>query len=112
MLAKHLSKMLGTISNAHLKHSGDLLSRINDIPIKNKKLASLDVTSLFTCVPTEKVLKLLREQINNDFHSLPLPPDDFLNLVEMCLRLNYFKFNNVFYRQKLDSQWDRLSVQS
>ena len=99
-LAKHLSRLLGTISGAHLKHSGDLLNRIRDIPARNKKLASLDVTSLFTRVPTLKVIHLLRAKISSANLDLPLPHNDFVDLVELCVQFNFFKFQDHFFHQR------------
>ncbi|XP_069952924.1 uncharacterized protein [Cherax quadricarinatus] len=98
VLAKHLSCLLGTISPAHLKHSGDLLNRIRNLSIRNKKLSSLDVTSLFTKVPTKKAIEVLRRKVNQDLN-LPLPPGDFVDLIELCVNFNCFSFYNKLYKQ-------------
>lgn len=100
VLAKHLSKLLGTISKCHLKNSGDLIKRIKNSTARNKQLASLDVTSLFTKVPTDKAISLLREKVTPDNVDLPIPHRDFVDLLELCVKFNYFTFSDQPYRQK------------
>lgn len=100
LLAKHLSNLLGKISDAHLKNSGDLLGRIKGTSMRNKKMASLDVTSLFTKVPTDKAINLLREHVTPDKLVLPIPHQDFIDLVELCINFNYFIFNQQSFKQK------------
>ena len=99
ILAKALSSKVGTISGKKLKHSGDLLNKIRNVSVRNKQLASFDVTSLFTNVPTEKALDVLRGVLSNN-DSLPIPMHDFISLVELCVSNCFFTFNDVYYRQK------------
>lgn len=84
VLAKHLSKLMGLINKAHLKYLGDLLNRVREVPIKNKKIYSLDVPSLFTSVPLDKAIRLLNERIVTENIEL-LPHSDFVDLVEICV---------------------------
>ncbi|XP_076030849.1 uncharacterized protein LOC143019034 [Oratosquilla oratoria] len=99
-LARHLSPLLGTISEAHLKHSGDLLDRIRDITTRDKKLASLDVKSLFTCIPSDNVIELLRDKIKNGKIDLSMPPNEFVDWIQLFVEFNYFKFQGHCFHQK------------
>lgn len=56
-LAKPLSTAMGVISDSHLKNSADLIRRLQGSVYKNKKLASFDVKSLFTNVPTDGAIR-------------------------------------------------------
>ena len=56
-LAKMLSLHLG--SNSHIKNSGDLLRKINNINIENKSLGSLNIKLLYTNIPVNKCIKYL-----------------------------------------------------
>ena len=87
-LAKAISHKVGTISNSTLKHSGDMINRVKSISIRNKQLASYDVTSLFTNVPTKKAVEVLRNILSDD-DDLPVPLNDFIDLINICFQL-YF----------------------
>ncbi|XP_076056919.1 uncharacterized protein LOC143034564 [Oratosquilla oratoria] len=71
--------------------------RIRDISARNKKLASLDVKSLFTCVPSDKVIDLLRDKIKYEKIDFLLPPND---LIQLCVEFSYFKFQDHHFHQK------------
>ena len=43
-----LSPLLGAISNSHIKNSGDLLNKINNLNLKNRSLVSLGMKSLYS----------------------------------------------------------------
>ncbi|XP_076065250.1 uncharacterized protein LOC143039261 [Oratosquilla oratoria] len=57
VLAKPLSKAMGSISGSHLRNSEDLLRRLKGTSMRYKKMASYDVKSLFTQVPTDGALE-------------------------------------------------------
>lgn len=99
ILAQPLSRTLGSISNAHLKNSGDMKNRIKNIPLKNKTLVSFDVTALFTNVPTKEAMTAVERAINSSNITLPLPKHDFLELVQLCVNFNGFTFNGQEYQQ-------------
>ena len=50
ILAKPMTRALGSTSESHIKNSADMMDRLKDIDFRDKKLASLDVKSLFTNV--------------------------------------------------------------
>ena len=100
VLAKPLSRQLGSLSDAHLKNSGDLLERLKDIDVKNKKLASFDVKALFTNVDVDGAMVAIKKVVNAvSQDSLPVPKEDFLKLVRLCLEFGSFTFNDSEYVQ-------------
>ena len=87
-LARPLSKTLGSISNAHLRNSSDLIGRLKDMDFSNKKLASFDVTSLFTNVSVNGALEAVTrvvDNLNND--DLPVPKPDYLKLISLLCEI-------------------------
>ena len=100
LLAKPLSANLGALSDDHLKNSGDLIERLRDIDFEAKCLASLDVKSLFTNVPVDGALDVMKRLVHNmDDSQLPLPKTDYLNPVCMCMKFGGFTFNAGEYVQ-------------
>ena len=76
------------------------MSRLQRVGFKNKRLASFDVQSLFTNVPIDGAIAAARraiETINDE--DLPMPKDDFIALVELCVRYGVFQFDGVEYEQ-------------
>ncbi|XP_076057224.1 uncharacterized protein LOC143034761 [Oratosquilla oratoria] len=71
-LAKTISGKVGTISGKNLKHSGDLINRIENISMKNKQMASFDIVSLFSNVPTKKAIEVLTNVLS-EHDELPVP---------------------------------------
>ena len=99
-LAKPLSNLLGTISQAHLRNSSDLINRIKDINLNGKIMMSFDVKSLFTNVPIEGALRATERTISSiSDEDLPINKNDFMELVSMCVRYNCFIFENQEYAQ-------------
>ena len=99
-LAKPLSATLGRISGCHLRNSSDLMERLRARVFKNKRLASFDVKSLFTNVPIDGAIGAARRAVDTMADDdLPLPKDDFMRLVELCVRYGVFEFNGCMYEQ-------------
>lgn len=63
------------------------------------RMASLDVTSLFTNVPSEDVLNFIERKIIADQIILPIPRDVFMSLLRLCIEGNVFEFSGRYYRQ-------------
>uniref|UniRef100_A0A803K0M0 Reverse transcriptase domain-containing protein n=1 Tax=Xenopus tropicalis TaxID=8364 RepID=A0A803K0M0_XENTR len=62
-------------------------------------LATIDVVSLYTSIPHIEGLAAVQLSLEeyNDYEG---PPVEFiLNLLELCLKLNYFRFETQFYQQ-------------
>ena len=99
-LAKPLSNHLGSISNAHLRNSSDLIERVKNTDMRNKKLASFDVKALYTNVTINDAIQAVKRTVDNiDENNLPVPKVDYLKLVELCVNFGAFMFNGDEYNQ-------------
>ena len=86
-LAKISTPLLGTISNLHVKNSGNLLNKIDNINIKNKSLASQDIKSLYTNISVNKCIKYLENHFKKMNIALPLP---VTKIIKLCIILDFF----------------------
>jgi hypothetical protein len=73
------------------------------INLQNKDyLVSFDI-SLFTNIPMEEVLQIIRNTLSMDptfpEHS-PLQVEDVVELLDICLTTTYFQFEDKFYQKK------------
>ena len=79
-----------------------MMSQIADTTnVTNRKLASFDVKSLFTNVPVDDALDAIRkvvETLNED--ELPLPKNDYMKMVELCVKFGCFSYNGEEYVQR------------
>ena len=63
------------------------------------KLASLDATSLFTSVPVDLCLSVIANCLLSEPSNTLLEPQDFVELLSLCVCNVQFLFNGVYYRQ-------------
>lgn len=98
-LAKTLSASLGCFSDSHLRHSGDLLSRLKPLVPGDKKFISFDAQSLFTNVPIAPTLDFLKNELPKLSLKLPVSVNCFIRLIELCTNNSYFEFDGTFYLQ-------------
>ena len=65
-------------------------------------MVSLDVVSLFTCVPTNLVVQVARRRLEND-PTLPKRIDlsvcDIVDLLTLCLNATFLQFRGKMYQQ-------------
>ena len=100
VLAKPLSRILGSLSPSHLRNSGELLERLKDIEVDNMKLVSFDVQALFTNVTVDGAMKAIKKAVGSmPRDSLPIPKADFIKLVQLCLEFGSFTFNDEEFKQ-------------
>jgi hypothetical protein len=86
------------------KHSEHFIKSIQEINLQNGDyLVSFDVVSLFTNVPMEEILQVIRNRLSMD-HSFPerssLQVEDVMELLDICLTTTYFQFEDKFYQKK------------
>ncbi|XP_076037188.1 uncharacterized protein LOC143022726 [Oratosquilla oratoria] len=99
-LAKPLSNALGSISQAHLKNSTDLINRLNNVDFKGKEMASFDVKALFTSVPKEGAMEAVKEAVDKiSENELPVSKSDYIKLISLCVSFDPFTFSGNVYRQ-------------
>ena len=103
-LADILSKYVGTFSSAHVKNNVDFKNKLLDFQrensLSNVKMLSFDVKALFTNVPTDDVLSFIEERISEGRISTPIPKEDFMSLIRVCVENSSFQFKDKFFKQK------------
>jgi hypothetical protein len=80
------------------------MKSIQDINLQNGDcLVSFDVVSLFTNVPVEEVLEVMRNRLST-VPSLsersPLQVGNVMELLDICVTITHFQFEDNFYQQK------------
>ena len=65
------------------------------------KLVSLDVKSLFTNIPLQLALQYTETIILQSSDPLPLPTEDIMDLLTLCLSSTYFQYNGKHYKHLL-----------
>ena len=66
-------------------------------------MISFDVTSLFTNVPIEEAVGVIRDKLREDEELVkrtPLSRDRVAELLSVCLKSTYFSFGGEFYEQR------------
>ena len=60
------------------------------------------MSALFTCVPVDKALQVIREKLEEgqtQRDRTPLVPDDTIRLLSLCLKCTYILFQGEYYLQ-------------
>eukprot|EP00079_Xenopus_tropicalis_P019827 XP_012809991.1 PREDICTED: uncharacterized protein LOC105945767 [Xenopus tropicalis] len=90
----HFLQPVVKTTSTYIKDTGDLLIKLrNSYPLPTgTKLATMDVSSLYTVIPTEEGIANVQTFLI-DHPDADRPPTEFLTLLlRQCLTLNYFKF--------------------
>ena len=112
-LSKYLTNVLKPLTNEsrHKLQSAEnfieqflstwkFLYAIKTIQIpEDHKLVSFDVKSLFTSIPLQMALDSTDNAIKNSTVELPLPTDNIMDLLNLCLTSTYFQYNGKHYKQ-------------
>ncbi|XP_050957575.1 uncharacterized protein LOC127158535, partial [Labeo rohita] len=106
-IAKYLATVLAPLvgnTPHHVNNSMDFVDKIRGLSLQgDETMVSYDVISLFTCVPTVLAVETVRSRLSHDpmlRERTQLNPDQVSTLLELCLNTTYFKYKDVFYRQK------------
>ena len=106
-LAKELCRILSPIvgkTNSYIRNSSHFVERISEIELQEvDRLVSFDVKSLFTMVPIDDSLRIIRDRLVVDDtldERTTLTIDEICDLTNLCLRSTFFRFNDCFYEQK------------
>ena len=100
-LAGQLASCVGLISQAHIRNTRDFHNRVKRSKAKGR-LLSLDVKSLFTNIPLDEVIDIIRSHsIGPDplYRNFPIDPEIFCNLLKVTTSFNQFNFMGEYYRQ-------------
>ena len=87
-------------SRHKVQSTKDFIDIIRTVQIPHDhKLVSFDVKSLFTSIPLQLALDCTETAIRNSAHELPLPKDDIMDLLKLCLTCSFFQYNDKHYKQ-------------
>ena len=100
---QHISNIVTKLteeSRHKLQSTENFIDAIKTIQIPDDhKLVSFDVKSLFTSIPLQLALDCTENAIKNSTAELPLPTDDIMDLLNLCLTSTYFQYNGKHYKQ-------------
>ena len=105
-LTKECARVIGPLvgkTSHHIKDSIDLTKKLKDIKLPpNYSLCSFDFCDMYTNIPQESTLTILRSKLEED-RSLqrrtPLRIDDIMALIKLDLDLAYFRWGDAYYKQ-------------
>ena len=102
-LSRYLTTILQPLtdkSRRNLQSTENFIDFIKTIQIPdNYRLVSFDVKSLFTSVPLQLALQCTETALQQSTAKLPLPTEDIVDLLNLCLTSTYFKYNGKHYKQ-------------
>ena len=105
-VAKVLSKVIQPLvgkSPHHIQSASDFVSKAKGFTLQlGECLSSYDVTSLFTSVPIDPALNVIKDLLEKDEKlndRTVLSVQDIIELLGFCLHNTYFSFQNKFYEQ-------------
>ena len=86
-----------------MQSTGDFVSRGKGLTLQlGEFLSSYDVTSLFTSVPIDPALNIIKDLLEKDEKlndRTVLSVQNIIELLGFCLHNTYFSFQNKFYEQ-------------
>ena len=100
---QHLTNILKPLtdkSRHKLQSTDNFIDAIKTIQIPDDhKLVSFDVKSLFTSILLQLALDCTKTAIKKSHYQPPLPTDDLMDLLHLCLTSTYFQYNGRHYKQ-------------
>lgn len=102
-LAKFIHNKLSpimTTSKYNVKNSFDLIHIINNTTLpENYELISLDVKSLFTNIPKDLVMEIIKKKWKFIEAYTEIPKVEILHIIEHIYNTSYFSFDGKIYKQ-------------
>ena len=112
-LATVISKVLKPLldkSPHDIQSTGDFVSRAKGLTLQlGECLLSYDATSLFTSVPIDTALNIIKDLLEKDEmlnYRTVLSVQNIIELLRFCLYNTYFSFQNNFINRLRVWQWD------
>ena len=107
-LADLLSPLVGK-SPHHIQNSQDFVEQIKDLKLEEDEiLISYDVTALFTSVPVDGAIVVVKDRLAKDSSwktRTYLSAEEIITLLEFCLTTTYFKLENRYTSKIMDVLW-------
>ena len=111
-LSKYLTTILQPLtdkSRRKLQSTEDFINATKTVQIPDDyKLVSFDVKSLFTSIPLQLALQCTETAILQSTDPLPLPTEDIMDLLNLCLTSTYFQYNGKHYKQGISENISRI----
>ena len=105
-VAKELAKILKPLvgkSPHHINSTQDFVEQAKQFKLEpGECLSSYDVPALFTSVPIDPALKVIKDLLDKDTtlkERTVMEVGDIILLLEFCLKNTYFSFQGQFYEQ-------------
>ena len=105
--AKYVAGILAPLvgnTERHLQNSHDLVNKLSKFTLRpNECLVSYDVSALFTCVPVDESLSIVKELLAADEtleSRTDLSPEQVTDLLSLCLKTTYFMYDGKYYVQR------------
>ena len=102
-LARILSPMAGRTSS-YMINSAHFVETIKKTEVgAGDILVSFDVISLFTKIPIDEAMEVLRQKLQDDttlYDRTPISAEMLCNLTKLCLISTYFQLGGDFYEQR------------
>ena len=87
-------------SRRKLQSTEDFINATKIVQIPDDyKVVSFDVKSLFPSIPLQLALQFTETTILQSTDPLPLPTEDIMDLLNLCLTSAYFQYNGKHYKQ-------------
>ena len=101
-LVEIISPLTGK-SSSYVKNSAHFVERISDACIHSNQMVSLDVENLFTKVPTDETLAVVRDKLAADLlleECTCIPIDNLMEILTFCVETTYFRMGSNIYHQE------------
>ncbi|KAI5724687.1 hypothetical protein M8J77_005960 [Diaphorina citri] len=101
-LAKYLQNLLQNNANlnseSHLTNGYQYTNKVKDLKIpSNSKLVSFDVVDMYTSIPRDHLLTILKSNLENKKSLNSDEINELVNMVKLVINENYFEYNGKFY---------------
>ena len=101
-LARFLRPLVGN-SPHHIKNTRDFVQQVQGLQLQpNECITSYDVSVLFTSVPIDPAITIIRRilELDQEFHlRTSMSVEQIISLLEFCLKTTYFQFQGKFFQQ-------------